>query len=308
LLAFWIASAAPLKLLVAIFESFPRLVRLLSGTRYTGFMAGLAVPPLLGLSAIGLDKLLRLPWPNRQKPFRTKPGAGATVPLRLLVAIPLVYALTDAKSFGARWIALQPRSPEVPQVLQALRTPDLQWVQVPLGEHFWVEPALDRSLKLTHEEFRTWHWRDRTLPDPVLRAERAAVRPGMVERSVIDGVTISSAPSGREYAGVSHSDGRRTVCVSNGRGGHLNVICSSPAAGVLTVKENRWSGWRARVDGRKARLLAGQGLAVALPAGRHRVEFRYVPWDVPLGMLLCLAGIVLSVFLWRKDRLDPPTG
>lgn len=49
----------------------------------------------------------------------------------------------------------------------------------------------------------------------------AGVPPGMVERSVIHGVTISSAPPGREYAGISHPGRRRTVCSANGRGGHL---------------------------------------------------------------------------------------
>lgn len=85
------------------------------------------------------------------------------------------------------------------------------------------------------------------------------------------------------------------------------MICSSPAAGVLTVKENRWSGWRARVDGRRARLLPGQWLAVALPAGHHRIEFRYASWDVPVGVVLSLAGIALSVFLWRSDRRKDPS-
>ncbi len=81
-----------------------------------------------------------------------------------------------------------------------------------------------------------------------------------------------------------------------------------PRPGTLTVKENSWSGWRAAVDGNRAALEPGRWLSVELPAGTHTVTFRYRPWDVPLGIGLCLTGIGSAIYFWRKrDELAPST-
>jgi len=42
-------------------------------------------------------------------------------------------------------------------------------------------------------------------------------------------------------------------------------------------------------------------LSVELPAGRHTVSLRYQPWDVPLGLSLCLFGLALALYHWRRD-------
>jgi hypothetical protein len=79
---------------------------------------------------------------------------------------------------------------------------------------------------------------------------------------------------------------------------------------LLVVRENSWSGWRAWIDGQPATLVPGQWLAVALARGPHTIEFRYLPWDVPLGLLLAVAGVALALFCWFKAdlrRLAPPT-
>jgi hypothetical protein len=36
--------------------------------------------------------------------------------------------------------------------------------------------------------------------------------------------------------------------------------------------------------------LDGNWLALAVPHGSHTIQFRYRPWDVPLGMALSLIG------------------
>jgi len=60
----------------------------------------------------------------------------------------------------------------------------------------------------------------------------------------------------------------------------------------------------ARRDGRSVPLGSGQWLNVAAPAGQHRYEFRYRPWDVVVGLLLTLAGMIVAVILYfRGDRL-----
>jgi uncharacterized membrane protein YfhO len=54
------------------------------------------------------------------------------------------------------------------------------------------------------------------------------------------------------------------------------------------------------VDGEPASLRGDRWLGVNLPAGAHTVEFRYQPWDVPLGLVLSLAGMLLAVHEWHK--------
>ena len=72
------------------------------------------------------------------------------VTLRLSLVLPLaallLLALGDARTFSSRWVATSRRESGVYELLAALRTPDLQWVNTPFGEQFWIEPALRQGL------------------------------------------------------------------------------------------------------------------------------------------------------------------
>lgn len=67
--------------------------------------------------------------------------------------------------------------------------------------------------------------------------------------------------------------------------------------GYLVLGESWAPGWRAWVDGRAAPILRANSVhrAVAIPPGRHQVEFRYVPADFRLG--LYVSGVALAVLL-----------
>jgi len=41
-------------------------------------------------------------------------------------------------------------------------------------------------------------------------------------------------------------------------------------------------------------------LVVSAPAGSHVYSFRYLPWDVPVGLLITLVGIGFCVWLGRR--------
>ena len=62
-------------------------------------------------------------------------------------------------------------------------------------------------------------------------------------------------------------------------------------------------GWRAWVDGKRARLqeFQGQVRALTLAAGRHRVEYRYGPGSVYWGAALTLFGVFLTVWIVRSQ-------
>ena len=79
------------------------------------------------------------------------------------------------------------------------------------------------------------------------------------------------------------------------------------AAGVLVLADAFYPGWVARVDGVRREVLVADYVlrAVALPAGRHTVEFVFRPWSFYLGLTLSAAAlIVLIVAAALGRRID----
>jgi hypothetical protein len=305
ILAFWIGSGGPLKWIgqnvpnQTIAEQFMRL-------RYGTLIAGLAVAPVLALAAVGLDSLLRTVWPHVRFVFTSRAYASLRLPVvvdaRWLLVVPLLLALGDARAFTTNWIGTVRASPELERALAAMRTPDLQWVDAPFGEHPWIEPAAAAHLKLA-SGVQAWRLAGRQFPEPYLAASRTGPPAGMspIPVQVVDGLPIYIAPPGREYAAVLDGASTRTVCTAQGLGGQVDVVCDVPQPGTVTVLENNWSGWQASVDGQGTGVKAGRWLSLDVPAGRHQIQLRYRPWDVLLGLLLSAGGIALAIYLWRRD-------
>jgi hypothetical protein len=277
-------------------------VEQLAGIHYPSVIAGLAVPAILALAARGLERLLRRDWPQFRLSMITAESASPSLALgvRWLLAVPLILALFTAWSFSTYWTQTVPISPDTYAVLNALRTPDLQWVDAPFGASLFVTPGVGMNLKLA-SGVRPWHWRDHPEPRPVLEASLGDPPPDTTKQAEVAKVGIYQA-LGREYAIAKLAGGGITACSAHGSGGMINVTCQTAEPGRLVVEENSWSGWQAWIDGQAVSLERDQWLAVALPAGNHTIEFRYLPWDVPLGLAFCLLGIALTVYLWLKPE------
>jgi hypothetical protein len=298
-LALWLASAEPLRWLIGYVGR--DLAFQLGGLRYISVAAGLAVPALVAMSAIGLDTLLQTRWAR----IGLQISVGSSKPLSLsfasqwLLVLPLALSLVSVRDLTSQY--LRPiRAPEVRPILEALRTPDLQWVAAPFGQEFYNEPAARMNLKQTLG-WQPWAWKNRPNPEPAMEAVTSGPPgpPGMVLLHTVYGVQIYGA-DGREYAVVTAGDGTRVVCRATGRGGDIDVVCPNTTGGILVVKENSWSGWQASVDGRPATLDSGRWLSISVPPGSHVIQFPYRPWDVVLGLVLFLAGIVLAIVLVLK--------
>jgi len=69
-------------------------------------------------------------------------------------------------------------------------------------------------------------------------------------------------------------------------------------AGVLVFSEVAYPGWKAFVDGKRVPLQTAHGIlrAVPIPAGEHTVELRFRPWDLALGLLLGVLGLLAWLF------------
>ncbi|HVG99007.1 MAG TPA: hypothetical protein VNK05_19010, partial [Chloroflexota bacterium] len=203
LLTLWLASAAPFIWLSRMAPD-SWLSGQFTGIRYPTLIAGLAVPCVLGLAAIGVDRLLGEARLRVAVPLPNAPGAAprrAGVDLRWLVAAGLVLAVYDAWHFNRQWVRTERLPAEVQPVLDALRTPDSQWVDVAFGEHYWMERATGMGLKLGIG-FQRFSWKNRPPPDAVREASRSGPPPGASLRQRIGGVSVYDAQPGGEYAAV----------------------------------------------------------------------------------------------------------
>ncbi len=308
-LVFWASAGGPQSLIIK-HVPIRQIGQFFAGARFTPFMSSLAVPAILGLSALGLDRILRQKfWPKLRGQVSAEGTSSSMIELdsRWLLAIPLLFALREGYTLSRNWIQMRPLGPEIPAVIEALRTPDLQWVNVPYGEGPFVAPAVEAGLKLATNSYLTWHWRDRPYPEPAIEIHRVAVPEGMTRQGTVAGMVFNVARS-RAYAAVSAPSGERTVCTAQGKGGNIDVQCDLPQAGSLTTLENNWSGWQAWIDGQRVELKPSRWLVVDVPEGSHRIEFRYRPWDVPVGLALMLVGLILcGLIWWRGDRVEPVT-
>jgi hypothetical protein len=295
---FFAASAIPFKWLVNIFPS-------LAGIRQPSLMAGLAVPLILGLSAIGLDRVLKLNWPalwinfsEQITPSRWK------IPLQWFLIIPLFFSLKSGYAFSRNWIYTDNISDNIFQLLDGLKTDTLEWVNPPYGDHYYIFAGIEKDLKLS-PGIRAWQWKDRELPIPRLEAIREVPPEGMVEVAVIDQIGIYARPD--EYYAAVVDDQLQQPCSATGSGGSITVICNTDQPGKLIVKENNWTGWKAWMDSERVPVIGTQWLTVNAPAGKHTYQFRYQPWDVPLGLLLCLIGLLACFYLWFSRPKETTT-
>jgi uncharacterized membrane protein YfhO len=150
-----------------------------------------------------------------------------------------------------------------------------------------------------------WQWKDRSYPPAYLEASHSGQPVGTsVVHKRINDTTIYSRPE-QEYA-VLINETNITPCKATGTGGTLTVKCKSEYEGLLILMENNWRGWKGWIDGKAVNIFGDRWLTVEAPSGFHIYTFRYLPWDVPLGIGLSVIGILLSLFLWYSStpRLD----
>ncbi|MGB2962719.1 MAG: hypothetical protein WBB69_01900 [Anaerolineales bacterium] len=300
------SSGDALKLLSKIWEDC-------SGVRHPSIIAGLTVPLILGLSAAGLDKLLKLNWPNLELRFSEgKELLAKLFPTQWIIVFPLIFSLHQGYQFTKLWIHTHEEDPVVAQVIEGLITDTLQWVQPPYGDHIYIEHAVRGGLKIS-PGIMPWQWKDRYFPKAYLEASHSGQPMGtsVIHKIINSSMIIYSRPE-QEYAFVI-DETTITPCKAQGTGGTLTVKCNTEQAGQLIVMEYNWSGWKGWIDGNEVNIFGDQWITVEAPGGFHIYTFRYLPWDVPLGLGLSVIGILLSVFLWyssnpRLDRIleNPP--
>ncbi|MCD4737928.1 MAG: hypothetical protein K8R89_01535 [Anaerolineae bacterium] len=291
-LVYLCASAVMLKPLAMFFPEY------INGIRHITVSSGLAVPLVLALAAWGLELTLRRLKAWHPLNFRLSRLRRPITIWTVLASLLLLPAVHQAYDFSQTWLYTTETPPDIYASLYTLHTESAQWVAPPFGEHFWTPPALEAGLKLTHI-VGPWRWQGRNYPLP----HREMVRESGYSwayniENVTDKIEVMKNPA-HVYAAVKTMTGA-TACHATAMGGHIDVICDTNAAGVLTVQENNWTGWYAWQNGMRTHIARDSDwLTVHAPAGENRFTFRYRPWDVPFGLVVTCLGFVLCVLLWQ---------
>jgi hypothetical protein len=143
-------------------------------------------------------------------------------------------------------------------------------------------------------------------PDERRLIQRLAVEPGELTERVLfldAPPTPTRARKGRARVGVGvGADGEALSAPESARivsrtSTRALVEAVAERDGYLVIGESWAPGWRAWVDGRAAPILRANYVHRAVPilAGRHRVEFRYLPSDFRFG--LYVSGLALAMLL-----------
>jgi hypothetical protein len=267
----------------------------MTSMRSVPVVAGLAVPFLLALAAWGLEELMDRDWPV----LSFEGGSGQRrMGLNLMpffVAVVWFFSLLAVYEFSRAWLRTEPVPDHSYQVVDAARTPTAQWVAMPLGEHFWAPIAAEKGIKLTNVT-RPSHWRNREPPPPYVSAVRYEPAGGTLLATLEDVRVVRLEENPYAYV---QAGSERVPCEARAQGGQIDVKCEASVEGTLIVRENSWSGWRAWRDGvRRPLERSGPWLSLRAPAGQHEYRFRYVPWDVGLGALVSVVGLLVAAALW----------
>ncbi|HVY41184.1 MAG TPA: YfhO family protein [Polyangia bacterium] len=113
-------------------------------------------------------------------------------------------------------------------------------------------------------------------------------------RSVLLAATPPGFQAGREAAGG-------TVDLVSYATNDAELQVRSPRPAILVFSDSYYPGWRADVDGRATTVYRANltQRAVVVPAGEHRVRFRFAPTTVAVGATISLAS-VLALLVWFR--------
>jgi len=165
-----------------------------------------------------------------------------------------------------------------------------------------VEP-LPPSMRLVHQGAAGYVYENlAALPRATVVGAWRLVRPGKAILDSIAAGTFDPATVTLLEAdpGVTLGDVRgATAVITSYRLNDVTVDVDSPGPGLLRLADLWYPDWNATVDGRSAPVLKADDLlrAVPVPAGRHRVEFRFRSKAVRDGLRLSIGSLLVILVL-----------
>ncbi len=153
----------------------------------------------------------------------------------------------------------------------------------------------------------------RWLPRATVLGEYRVVSPA---RAILDSVTSAAHDPSRvtlleKDPGLATGPGAlgpvtgATASITRYRLNDVTVEVETPGPALLRLADLWYPDWVATVDGRPAEILKADYLlrAVAVPAGRHRVEFRFASPALRRGLMLSGASLLVTLVLLAGGAL-----
>jgi hypothetical protein len=285
--------------MVFLKEYIPSITKLRAFSVATNLM----VPPILGLAALGFDRVFSMEWPRIIKLDSPKSEPGLSLSVKWLVLIPLlIISFKDIIPFAQNYIHL--RDIKIPsQELAFLGSDNAQWSTPPNADWFPDLMADSRKVIMTD---RSWNWKNRERLSGYLQLVNNPDN-NPIEGRISRQEYYDVVKHDLEYFSYISSDNETSYCNSVSNGGYIDVFCDSPFAGNLIVHNYQWSGWYAWIDGKPTHILSGDWLSVNAPAGNHVYSFRYFPWDVYVGGGITIIGLIIVLFMViKKEKGNNP--
>jgi len=171
-----------------------------------------------------------------------------------------------------------------------------------------LEGSLPDYLKLAHQGAGTVYENLAALPRATVVGSWKVVAPA---RAILDSVSAGMRDAAgftylEQDPGIPPADVTgATASVTSYRVNDLVVEVSTPAPALLRVADLWYPEWTATVDGARASILKADYLAraVVVPAGRHRVAFRFESKAIRTGLAVSLVSLVLALALLAVDFL-----
>lgn len=283
--------------------------------RTTSNIANLAVPPIIGLAACGVDRVYT--YLDRSPKVRLHISTRADRTKRpvlfgfgFLVAIPVILCLHDVARSARQWNGFNSiDSTPIPHLAESLQSPELRWVN---GNSMTVDLAfygLQNGLKLGNQ-WQPWRIDPSRNPGPGVWASIEGPIPGTHRVEGPPGMDLYVPNDGNPYARVRLPTGQDTNCSATGRGAHIDIACPAVAAGPLTVQERYVDGWSAVVNGQPVDLVDRDGwLGLELPEGSSSIELRFHSPFFRSSLMLTALGILWAIW-WiifpKRYMLAPP--
>jgi len=132
----------------------------------------------------------------------------------------------------------------------------------------------------------------------------ALLFPGGGGTGVLRGTTVLAGAGPEGPTGGSTGQDPRPCAIEAWRDGDIALSCTSDRHAYAVVSSSAAPGWTVTVDDRDADWLAADVLrrAVAIPAGTHRIHWRYAAPGLATGAWLALAGVLAIAALWALGR------
>jgi len=174
------------------------------------------------------------------------------------------YDCALARTLGLEFVVLDRRIEEVPHLARRPVADVLQW-----GPNAWIYRLRNPAPRVKFTRRIQVADADATGGSGQLLVSPAP------DRVLIDDDT----PPAKSYAAAAETDTGAARMVS-WRPDRVEIEVDSTLGGMLALHDTYYPGWIAEIDGTRARILRADVLfrGVEVPAGRHRVVFRFAPF------------------------------